>query len=277
LSSTQPGSENLTTGLQPKLLGEFYLGSTVDRAGLLTAETIQFPGTRGVITGLAHNDSKQVYRVSLDTDIFLQPGQFAEVGFIAAQDFNLYAVNIDTGKVLWRFTDGVLFSRPPAVNEHGVFAATQRHGLYCVDRDTGDLKWRNADAGRFIASNPKFVYAADRSNRFLVLDRERGTRLSSHDFRDFVHPVTNDRTDRIYLAAHNGLLISLHDRDFDKPLLLKKDAKPAAAPEAKPGEKPPAIEKPKEGDDNGKAKEPADKAPAKEPDDKSKDKGDKNE
>ena len=37
-------------------------------------------------------------------------GQYAEVGFIAAQDYNLYAVSIDSGRVLWRFSDGTLFS-----------------------------------------------------------------------------------------------------------------------------------------------------------------------
>jgi outer membrane protein assembly factor BamB len=275
--TSQQGSDIQTSGLQPKLLGEFFLGSSVAKAPLLTAETTLFPGTRGVVTGFARNDPKQVYRLSLDGDIGLQPGQYAEVGFIAAQDYNLYAVSIDSGRVLWRFSDGTLFSQPPAVNEQGVFVATERKGLYCVDRDTGDLKWRNADAGRFLASNPKFVYAMDRSNRFLVLDRERGTKLSSYDLRDFVHPITNDRTDRIYLAAHNGLLISLHDRDYEKPLALKKDAKAAAPPAAgvgKPGERPPATETPKEGGDTVKPKEPENKNPLKVPDDKQKDKND---
>jgi outer membrane protein assembly factor BamB len=274
--SSRLGSDAQTTGLQAKLLGEFFLGSSVVKAALLTAETTMLPGTRGVVTGITRNDPKQAYRLPLDGDIGLQPGQYAEVGFIAAQDYNLYAVSIDSGRVLWRFSDGTLFSQPPAVNEQGVFAATERRGMYCIDRETGDLKWRNADAGRFLASNPKFVYAMDRSNRFLVLDRERGTKLSSYDLRDFVHPITNDRTDRIYLAAHNGLLISLHDRDYDKPLVLKKDAK-AAAPAAgvgKPGERPPPKETPKEGGDNDKPKEPVDKNPLKVPDDKPKDKND---
>ncbi|HEY1860427.1 MAG TPA: PQQ-binding-like beta-propeller repeat protein [Gemmataceae bacterium] len=281
ISSLSPtakqGSQAQTTGLQPKLLGEFFVGSTVEKAALLTAETILLPGNRGVVTGMTRFEPKQVYRLPLDGDIGLQPGQYAEVGFIAAQDYNLYAVSIDSGRVLWRFSDGTLFSQPPAVNDQGVFAATERKGLYCIDRETGNLKWHNTDAGRFLASNPKFVYAMDRSNRFLVLDRERGSKLSSYDLRDFVHPISNDRTDRIYLAAHNGLLISLYDRDFEKPLILKKDPKPAAAPAAgdKLGERLPAKEKPKEGGDIDKPKEPADKNPPKEPDDKAKGKNDK--
>jgi hypothetical protein len=282
LSSLAPGStrhesEAQTAGFQPKLLGEFLIGSTVHKASLLTAETMLLPGTRGVVTGMTRINPKQLYRLPLDGDILLQPSQYAETGFVAAQDFNLYAINIDSGHVLWRFTDGTLFSQPPAANDQGVYAATARKGMYCVDRDTGDLKWRNPDAGRFLASNPKFVYAVDRSNRFLVLDRERGTTLSTYDLRDFVFPISNDRTDRIYLAAHNGLLISLHDRDFEKPLLLKKEAKPLVPPGGeKPSGKPPEKDKPKDTDDADKPKPPATKGQPDEPGDKPKDKGDKN-
>jgi hypothetical protein len=226
------------------------------------------PGTHGVVTGMTRINPKQRYRLPLDSDIMLQPGQFAETGFVAAQDSHLYAINIDSGRILWRFTDGTLFSEPPAANDQGVYVATARKGMYCVDKETGDLKWRNPDAGRFLASNPKFVYAVDRSNRFLVLDRERGTTLSTYELRDFVVPISNDRTDRIYLAAHNGLLISLHDRDFEKPLLLKKEAKPLAPPGGeKPADKPPEKGKPKDAGDADKPKEP---------DNKPTDKNDKN-
>jgi hypothetical protein len=268
LGTTRHESEAQTVGFKSRLIGEFFVGSSVHKASLLTAESILLPGARGVVTGMTRIDPKQFFRLPLDADILLQPGQYAETGFVAAQDANLYAIHIDSGRILWRFTDGTPFAQPPAANDHGVFLATERKGMYCVDRENGDLKWRNADAGRFIASNSKFVYAADRSNRFLVLDRERGTTLSTFDMRDFVFPITNDRTDRVYLGAHNGLLISLHDRDFEKPLLLKKEAKPAAPPG---GEKP--ADKPRE---NGKPKDTGDAGKPKDSDEKPKDKNDKN-
>ena len=90
----------------------------------------------------------------------------------------------------------------------------------------GDPVWRNREADRVHAVNPKFVYATDRSGRLLVLDRVRGLRLSRYNFRDFVIPVSNELTDRLYLAANSGLVICLHDRDYPTPVAMKKVPEP---------------------------------------------------
>src|SRR5262249_55489123 len=100
-------------------------------------------------------------------------------------------------------------------------------GLARVDRSTGEAVWKvphggrifnsNPVADRFLAANPKFVYAMDPRGRLLVLDRRLGTTLSAYDVRDFVFPVTNEENDRIYLAASDGLLVCLHDRDYPTP------------------------------------------------------------
>src|SRR5207248_5536007 len=106
--------------------------------------------------------------------------------------------------------------------DEDVYVAIDRAGLYRVRRSNGAEVWRNDDAARFLSANKKFVYAADRHGRLLVLDRARGTTLSTYDgTRDFVFPVQNDLTDRLYLAAHNGLIICLHDRDAETPLAMK--------------------------------------------------------
>src|SRR6185437_8629371 len=82
----------------------------------------------------------------------------------------------------------------------------------------GGLAESNAAADRFLAANPKYVYAADASGRLLVLDRRRGVTLSGFDFKDFVFPVPNEVTDRLYLAANNGLIVCLHDREYPQPI-----------------------------------------------------------
>src|SRR5262249_46075922 len=73
----------------------------------------------------------------------------------------------------------------------------------------------NREADRFLAANPKFVYALDYSGRLVVLDRTTGLRLSTYEAtRSYTVPFSNASTDRIYLAANNGLIVCLHDRDF---------------------------------------------------------------
>jgi len=45
---------------------------------------------------------------------------------------------------------------------------------------------------------------------------------SRYDIRDFVFPVVNGATDRIYLASNNGLIVCLHDKDYAQALLYHK-------------------------------------------------------
>src|SRR5262249_8233302 len=105
----------------------------------------------------------------------------------------------------------------------------------------------------FLAVNSKVVYATDRSRRLLMLDRARGTQLNSLDTRDFVVPIANELTDRIYLAANNGLFMCLHDRDNTKPQHNRKVER--QEPEKKRGEKMKEKDKPKSKSED---QEPAD-------------------
>jgi hypothetical protein len=101
--------------------------------------------------------------------------------------------------------------------------------------------WANPDGDRVVAVNPKFVYAMDRVGRLLVIDREKGRTLSRYDLRDYPVGISNELTDRLYLAAHNGLIICLHDREYATPVRMKALPEPPAPPPPDKGEKPPAA------------------------------------
>ena len=91
----------------------------------------------------------------------------------------------------------------------------------------------NRDADRFLAANPKFVYAADLSGRLLILDRATGLRLASYEgARDFTVPFSNAANDRLYLVANSGLVVCLHDRDYAIPFRHAKGEELAIDPRA---------------------------------------------
>ncbi len=126
-----------------------------------------------------------------------------------------------------------------AARPTSLLTALQRKG-YLTDAQRELLRWRGGEAlwryseGDYVmAVNPKFVYAADTAGRLRILDRERGRELSCYDTRDFVVPFSNELTDRVYLAAHNGLIVCLHDRDYPAPVTMKTLLPPKA--DARPG------------------------------------------
>jgi outer membrane protein assembly factor BamB len=229
--------EAMPTGAQPSLVWDDVIEPRIGLTPLLTRDSVVIPGKEGLVVGLgkvvrASGEVAETFRFQADGPIIVQPGQFQETLYLASQDGNLHAINLRNGRVIWRFTTGQPFVRQPAVLEKDVFIVTGGQGMTRIDRSGGVAPWRvprgrevldsNFDVDRFLAANPKFVYTADRIGRLQVLDRRLGHTLSTIDTRDFVFPVQNEQTDRVYLAANNGLIVCLHDKEYTKPFRHRK-------------------------------------------------------
>jgi outer membrane protein assembly factor BamB len=273
--TARPYASAEPTGPQPRFLWEYAGTERLEQPPLLTPDYLNLVATDGTLVSTSKYSNRVFYSFQADAPVSAPLGQYGGISYMVAQDFNVYAVDIISGKVLWRSTSGggpIL--RKPEVTDEDVYVSPERVGLSRLNRQTGEARWRFLHAERFLAENPKFVYAADRSNRMVILDRTRGTQLAIFEgARDFVVPVSNELTDRVYLAANDGLLVCLHDRDYatahrnktigvQKPQGAGKEERKAAgetAPAAKEGEQAPPKEK-----DNDEGKPPA----------KEKDKGD---
>jgi outer membrane protein assembly factor BamB len=189
---------------------------------LQTSEALVLAATDGSIFSTSKFERHERFRIKAQAPVAAPLGQHGNMAYIASEDFNLYALNISGGRIVWRFTAGAPILQKPEVTDTDVYVAPQGRGLYRVNRRTGKAVWHNRDAQRFLAVNRKFVYAFDRSGRLLVLDLARGIKLGMLDSRDFVVPISNELTDRAFLASHNGLLVCVHDYDQKTPLINKK-------------------------------------------------------
>jgi outer membrane protein assembly factor BamB len=224
-------------GPQPIRYWDTVTNIRLELRPVLGRETILVASPSGTVVAFAKvprsaSGPTELFRFSADGDIVPPPASYGEMAYIGSQDANVYALDLADGTATWRFTAGTPVSRQPAATEKDLYVTSERNGMARLDRATGAELWRvprgrgfvfaNPDADRFIAANPKFVYAADRSGMLLILDRARGTKLSCLDVHDFAFPVTNDVSDRIYLAANDGLIICLNDREYARPFLHRK-------------------------------------------------------
>jgi outer membrane protein assembly factor BamB len=223
-----------TSTAQPLLAWQSLTRIRLEWAPVLGPAAILFASPAGEIVAMEKfpirtRKATEYYRYPLtDGPIPVAPGHYEEMAYIGAEDSNVYAVAIDTGNVAWRFTAGTPIRRQPIATEKDVYVVAEKMGLARVNRASGAAAWSlprgsisyaaNLEADRFLAANPKFVYANDASGRLLVLDRATGFRLSTYaGTRDFTIPVSNAVNDRLYLAANNGLIVCLHDRDYPSP------------------------------------------------------------
>jgi outer membrane protein assembly factor BamB len=202
--------------------------------------------------------------IQLDGAVRVPMGGYGDVAYIATEEGNLYAMLV-AGRILWRHFAGSPILYRPQVTDDDVFLTSERGGLTRLNRRDrevrapgrdriyfgGEVVWRNAAARRFLATNDRFVYAADRLGRLLVLDYDRGTLMARFDnTMDWTVAVSNPWSDRFFLAAQDGQILCLHHRDSKTPVITKKvelirppDKKEGKAEEKKEEEAPPEAPK----------------------------------
>jgi outer membrane protein assembly factor BamB len=232
-------------GPQPELLWEYRSDTRLEQAPLLTDEVILLASFDGTFFCTTKDLRQTLYQFKAYAPLAAPLGQYQDTAYVASTEYDVYALQMQSGKVTWHYVSGTPIIRKPEVNDEDVFIAPQRPNLARVNRESGEKIWTNQKADHFLATNKKFVYAADPNGRLLILDKRYGTVLSTYDARDFVIPVANELTDRLYLAANNGLLVCLHDKEYSTPLQMKhaKEEPPAKSKFGKPAA--PAKEKEK--------------------------------
>lgn len=141
---------------------------------------------------------------------------------------------LGTVRILWRATVGGINNRTPFVTEGMVYAQGDNSGVIAVDRKKGEVVWRTeAAADRILACNQEFLYVRNHQGKLLVYDAKRATDpsakrsmpLGSLELTGFNVPVTNTASDRLLLAADNGLLLCLRDMSpkYARPMKITPD------------------------------------------------------
>jgi hypothetical protein len=244
-------------GPQPVVMYEYQTQTEIDtrleQESLLFSKGVLQTGANGHFFALSKGAPlHELYTFDANAGVAAPLGQHGNFAYIASQDFRIYALDMETGQVLWRFVTGGPIVRQPRVLDEDVFVGTERSGLYRLSRASGEMLWRNFAASRFLAANKKFVYCKNPRGQLLVLDRARGSVLATYEgARDFVVPMPNELTDRLFLASQDGLILCLHDRDYPTPSLVKNVIETVAVPDVsfqKPAK--PQPEKPRDDQSN---------------------------
>lgn len=213
-------------GVAPKSLWELGTSNRVLFTPLVTPRRLWGASEGRQVVALAKTDGKRELEITLPDKLSAAPAQADTTGYFPVGDGNLYAVDLLAGdkagglSTLWRANVGGVMNRTPVLTADAVYASGDDSGIARIDRATGVITWKSeSSADRVIAANNEFVYARDRQGRFLVYDAKRATDpqnrfslpLSGLSLPEFNVPVVNTVSDRVYLAAGNGLIVCLRD------------------------------------------------------------------
>ena len=221
-------------------------------------------GTR--VTAVNAEDGRVLLDFDLEAALAGPPAGPATVGDAALGIFPLddgavVAVDLLRGSadgpaVAWRTVVGGVLNRPPLLTADSVYAAGDGAGVARLDLRTGEVRWRtDPRTDRVLAVSEEFVFARDRAGNTQVFAKNavpvglngRIAPVATLPADGYTVPVANGQTDRLLLAADNGLVVSLRDAlpRAVRPTLIAPPAAPVAPnpnpPIVNPDTPPPAF------------------------------------
>lgn len=178
------------------------------------------------LIALSKPDKKLDVSQHFDDPVSAPPGRGGVYIYVPLSSGFLMAVDGSIGEkasgasILWRTAVGGINNRAPFVTENMVYAEGDNSGVVAVDRKTGSLVWRSEDtADQIIAANRELLYVRNRHGKLLVFNALRATDpigkrsmpLAGIDLSEFTIPIVNTVSDRVFLAADNGLIVCMRD------------------------------------------------------------------
>jgi outer membrane protein assembly factor BamB len=237
------GRGPVNTGGGPKLLWDYQSNLRVSERPVLGEKTMFVEGS-GRDGLFINKDGDKPLVFTADAAFSAPLGQYGDIVYAACANGTVYALNLTTRVMLWQVTVNGPVTEQPIVTDQDLFVTSEYGGVIRAVRANGQMIWQNPAAVHFVAANPKFVYATDRTGQLLILDAARGTTLTRTDTRDFTVIMPNRLTDRIVLAGSDGTVVSLHDRAYAEPLRLNNPPAVAPPPPAPTPATPPAPAEP---------------------------------
>lgn len=140
------------------------------------------------------------WRFKTEDEIRSNPTSYRDMALVGSYDTNVWALNLQTGELIWKFaTNGGIASSPVVDEENrSVLFGSEDHSFYSVDIRTGKINWSYRTEGRIrstaqiahgrvlFGSDDGFLYALIAATGRFVWKFDMGAEIQSSPF------VTND-------------------------------------------------------------------------------------
>lgn len=181
---------------------------------------VAFASRNGSIYIVAAEDRKLKFQFETDARLSAPIVHYGDTLMVASEDSSFYSLNARSGKPVWQFTTGNVIRKAPVLIDDEVYLLPERDSLYKLSAETGQPVWPQPfpKIVDFLAAGSEWVYVVDNQNNLVVLSRATGSAQAAFPLNNFTKHLTNDRSDRIYVATESGLVMCLHQlgRDFPR-------------------------------------------------------------
>jgi outer membrane protein assembly factor BamB len=172
--------------------------------------------------------------------IFSSPVICEKTLFIGSDDWHLYALDAQNGKLFWKFKTGGRVSSSPAVYQDKVAFMSFDGYIYCLDQQTGKEIWKFKTAGEKVFSAPGIhgmpekdrnlddpwdmflsspvvangtLYAGCGEGVFYALDASTGSKKWEFQTADVIHSSPAYANQTVYFGSWDSYLYALNAAD----------------------------------------------------------------
>jgi len=164
--------------------------------------------------------------------IYGTPAVVGNRAFIPTFDGHVYAVDIDTGELVWTapFDSGEAIVGGIAANDTAIYFGNEGGDVFAVNQETGLAEWpRPFATGDKIWSRPALagdaLYVTSLDSRLYVLDVANGTERNSFktDAGIAADPVVNEAEGLVYIGGFDGQMRAIDIDTMEERWSVKAD------------------------------------------------------
>lgn len=144
----------------------------------------------------------------LDAELYLNAEDFCmpiitESYILFVNEWKLYYLNIDTGKVVWIKKPYVYNKTMPIISNGNVYIALNT--IYCLDLDEGWTIWEYSENNEYFLYSPAIsegrLYCAADNDRMYCIDSGSGKKIWTYDTKGKItaSPIVSDR--KLYIST----------------------------------------------------------------------------
>ena len=146
--------------------------------------------------------------------------------FVGGTDYTFYALDGDSGAIIWKYETGAQIKTPAVVKDETVYVKTHEGALYAFEmmpmhrdakgailgnRRNGSLRWKVPLADRFLFKGKERVYIVGPRREIWAMDEMTGKVVGRYPTVHMDHLVTNTKDEFIYVANSSGYVFCLKE------------------------------------------------------------------
>jgi outer membrane protein assembly factor BamB len=155
----------------------------------------------------------RIWKISEGGSMCCTPLLHEGILYFGCCNYNIYAINVRTGELVWKFkSQGIFFESSPVYWEGMIFAGSYDYNMYALDAKSGKVRWKFECRDK-INSMP-FVYGgrlyfASKDQNVYCVDASNGKLVWKYQTRDEVASAPLVHDGRVYIGSFDRFFYCL--------------------------------------------------------------------